>query len=608
MGSRRSKEAAELKKSQPRNLRFFRCFCSPVADAVAPHTPPAASARATDATTAPPRSDTLEKLPQAEADDLVTPFRAETSSPPDIAQSAVASATMSSGAPSRMREEPAWASSPLRALQLSTQYVERRSSICTTLPDSEAASPPCRLSRVTQLSSAPSTPSRQYQQYQQQLSSSPAMRTRMPLSFSPLLSPRHYYANTPYSCEQDLPQLRALPVPDSRLLVFNTQMAGTLPMLVNGATQHNFISLHADHDVTATTDATDRFASNGRAFPLALRPPPNMPSSATEAAATRSSPMRPRPPHSRSASSFSSASRSLHSGSLISSSSVASLIDQDPMEGGTKRAPLTEHGFATWQNSSTTMAPPDAAKSSPQPRDGVSPNPVGASILMPRRPSSHGSVDTTLGSTSLVSARYHKSSRETEGSKEVETVTDFVARMKSAKTRAEGDSGDRGGGTPDSAELIDGGGGGSGETAGWASRRGSGKLDSAGRAAVTVSVPPPPPLRMSSDSGGWTRPHRHPPSLNSSADVPSQLSSPEPLPTLPRPISNTSISLPSPPSNDHDATSNGSGRSNTSHRRRDVKASVEAVLAHMSSSSAPSPSAASRRKRRDMAVNFLFSP
>ncbi|KPI85713.1 hypothetical protein ABL78_5245 [Leptomonas seymouri] len=321
-----------------------------------------------------------------------------------------------------------------------------------------------------------------------------------------------------------------------------------------------------------------------------------------------SQPFGPQPPCSSIESAHSAAPNSADSSSFASSISSTSFLGQGPTRVNASPLPLTEQIFSAWQRSSSSVMPFDGVKL-PPPQDDVLSNAVSASILMPHRDSSRSSAEITLGNNSFTSARLRMASRETEVSCEVETVVEFVARMQATKRRSEGDvDGTCAAESTDIRTLLTGSSSGyGGEAARTASRGTHAKCGSAGRISASLSVPPPPPLRVGSEKGGATRLLRPRPSLDTTSDAPLVALTPSPQSTLSR-ISSSIVISPSASLNDRDVTSAGSNRPNSSCRRRDVKASVEAALASISSSSAPAPPAASRRKRRDMAVNFLISP
>lgn len=577
-------------------------------------------------------------------------------------------------------------------------------------PKSEAASAPRRLSRA-----AP--PPRPLQPtphplLQPTTSSSVSPRTPASLSVKSVQSGDYAYPAA-------RPPLRALPAPDSRLLVFNTHMTSPVPRLVHGGPQqheHGYaaglasapephaapprlsiaplptVGIKAEDGSTSAGASTApsvaspysgtvlpgrrrsrlmaAIVSETPAAPPAFgRVPPaapalhfsnflvetsqneanltprsamagsfarpasstsltaspslwsstNVPFDATASTAASSAAgssnelvlLVPTHPYSGSESGASSTSNSLPSSSLVSSSSVTSLIDHGPGDGITSPVPLAEHGFAPWQNQNGTSAGATRPLVLGNGEGGDLPPPatsVGASILMPRRNSSHGSAETTMGSISFISARLRKGSREAEATREIETVADLVARMQATKRRTAGDSADLL--TPDSGDLRAGLTQSSGGSREPASRGTSAGLDGSSRSGgLTPAMPvppPPPPSRVSGESGrdgSAGRGQRRSGSTDGVTDTPLCAFSPELQPAQQRPYTPPSTSL-----NDRDTVSSGSGRSGSSYRRRDVKASVEAALANMGNSSAPSPSAASRRKRRDMAVNFLFAP
>ncbi|KAL7698184.1 hypothetical protein NQL31_003725 [Lotmaria passim] len=705
MGRRQNRAEKEQHKAQPRRRRLLAGFCVSRSNDVFSHASSTAPTRPSDGVEAPPSSNTMRTTPPVEKD-LIVPYPNELSSSAHGIQPATVAPATTEETPESTNTGAFWwvRTSLQREPQHHPSHEEPRSSACPPVPASEVDSASRRLSRQTLPASC--LPLRQLPQPLQQrdeelqrqcqLPSPSAASSRAISSFPPLVG-----LNNDYAHQQAESQLRALPVPDSRLLVFNTQMKSPVPMLVHGISQHNFISISSAQGSAVSTGLQEHFASPNcvpplksptqpitgqaaktttdvvavtptlpayrRSRPTALvisepivspfaRVPPAAPApqlssflagggsnanveqwdgqatalpalntdstvsprswssmdtphdfggSGASACTVGSSNLLchvPTLPHSHTESAHSVASNSLHSSSLMSSSSTTSSFGQGPMNGGTNPVPLQEQGFATWQNSSTTKVPLNVPATS-QPASDVLTNPVGTSILMPRRNSSHSSAEMTLGSLSFISARLRKGSREAEVSKEVEMVADLVARMQAAKRKTE---------RPQSAELTDTravrmcSSGGSGGTT---SRVVSAKVDGAGPAGVVVSMPPPPPLRISGDSAGLARtprPHNTP---DVPLDTPLLASTPEPLQPLAPPTTPPSANSPLSTSlRERDATSTSSGRSSSSYRRRDVKASVEAALASMSSSSAPAPSAASRRKRRDMAVNFLFSP
>jgi hypothetical protein len=718
MGRRRPKGEAPPKKNKThsQHFRFSGSLCSSNSHGDVEHAPTATrTGTAEDAVVTQAASAMLEKAPPIDSD-LVAPYPSETAVP---SQNCRLPAIVTTAAVPEHKDDDddGAAARPSRSTGMNQQQAPRRNSRCAEhrlsihpiSTDSEAASAPRRLSRQ-----APSLhPSLAPLPQQQQLSSPPTTSNRANASFVPTTGSTSDHTNS----QTNRPQLKAFPVPDSRLFVFNTQMTSPVPMLVHGTSQHNLVSLGSAHGFSVTASPANHFASPTRVPPLSFqqqqqpqtqgsskggatasttagepspvlperrrsrptalvisepsasaftRIPPAAPAlhftgflaesspsanqgqpdgsattrgsaatgsgSTTRPASTASltvSPtlwsssntsndfnangtasLVPSPPHSRTLSAYSAASNSLYSGSLTSSSSVTSSFDQYPMDGGMSPVPLAEHGLAAWHNGSVPLTPLDVAAAPSQLPSELSTNPVGASILMAGRNSLRSSADMTMGSVSFISARHRKGSCEGEASKEVEIVADFVARMKATKKADANGSRAK---TPESVELTDTCGGltsSSGEAGGTPTRSESVKPENTSRAGTVISLPPAPPLRVSSESSGLARPPRQWVSLDVSSDTPLKSSTPEPL-SAHSPPHTTATNSSSPISvslDDRDATSAGSSRSNSSYRRRDVKASVEAAVANMNSTSSPTPSAASRRKRRDMAVNFLFAP